>query len=347
MSKSSNRNSFMDLYRFLAMFVVMGCHQYHLSVAGFPFYHGWIFAEFFFILTGYLTASHFHLTASQKGIIRTSLRYTLHKFLSMAVFIWSAILLEYVYQALRMWLFADASFKDILTYFAQLPIELLMLCGLFAQPVLIPAWYLSALFIVFPLFCILLQVLPKKILTFTSAALPIICYLIIGFAGNWTLPDNLIRALAGLFLGTFAFRMNQDVLPKVYDILGKLLLTILQMICLAAPLLLSISDPRPWIIPILVCFVLGIAITMSEASYTGAIKSRFLVYLGKISLPLYLFHWTVASVLCSHRLPFTSEQRYIIFHVVSILVAIFAYEALRFVKRSINKRCVASEHTIS
>lgn len=336
MAKKEARNSFIDLYRFFAMFVVMGCHQYHLSVGGFPFGNGWIFAEFFFILTGYLTSSHFCLKSEKRVNCKEAFRYTVRKFMTMMPFVWSAILLEYIFSLLKMWLLSDASVSEMLIFMTKLPFELFMLTGLYTEPVLIPGWYLSAMLLVLPAFCILLQKSGERVLTILSALLPVAIYIIIGFEGNWTFPDNLLRASSGLLLGTFAFQLNQTVLPKLYRLLRQKWITLIQMIILFVPFVLCYRDPRNYYIVILCCFVLGIAVTMSGESFTGKLKSKAMVYLGKISLPLYLYHWTIAGVLASHRIPLSWNAKYILFHVLSVLFAICAYEfisASRFGKR--------------
>jgi len=336
--KTTDRNSFMDLYRFVGMLVVMGCHQYHLGVGGFPFNDGWIFAEFFFILTGYLTASHFYANTEEGSKLKKAFGYTIRKFKAMMPFIWGAIILEYAFQALKMYFLSGASAAEILSFLSQLPFEMLMLTGLYTQPVLVPGWYLSAMFLVFPALCILLQVMNKRALTIVSILVPVMLYMLIGFEGNWTFPDNLARALSGLLLGVLAFQMNQTLLAGVYRRLHQSWITLIQLICLLFPLIVCYQNYLGFFTPILFCFVLGIAITMSGKSATDRIRSKALVYLGRISMPLYLFHWTIAGVLISHRIPLSRESKYIVFHILAILFAICAYELHRSFRSSLARK---------
>ncbi|MBP3646857.1 MAG: acyltransferase [Clostridia bacterium] len=338
MTRRKERNSLIDLYRFLAMLGVMGCHQYHMGLSWYPFSNAWIFADFFFMLTGYLTAGHFRQTqlVSLENAGRNAIGYTWKKFREIVPFAWTAMMMEYAYQAVKIWMLPDQGIKEVIHFLSDLPLEMLMLTGGYRLNVLVPSWYLSALFLVFPLFCILVQTLSRSVMSVVSLFVPVFLYALTVMDGNCLFPDNFIRSFSDLLLGVLAYELGSSMIPKVREKIGRIWLTLIQLICLVLPLVISYTDPMWALRPIMLCFVIGIAITMSQESCTRVIRSRVFLYLGQITMPLYLFHWTVAGILSEPSLHLSNDEKYWLFYGISIAVAAVAYELYRLIKR---KKC--------
>lgn len=55
------KRSVIEICRLIASLVILWHHEYVAKVLdpNEPFIYGWIFVEFFFVLTGYFTISHF------------------------------------------------------------------------------------------------------------------------------------------------------------------------------------------------------------------------------------------------------------------------------------------------
>lgn len=336
------RNSFIDLWRFIGMMMIMGHHQYYLGLQSFPFYYGWVFVEFYFILTGYLTTNHFDREQSccLEEMCKNAVSYTIHKFVPLLPFVWTAMLIEYGRQAAEKFS-AGVSLVGLVEYLSNLPMELLLVSSSYTKPVLVPVWYLSAMFIVFPVFCLLLQAARKHLLVVLSFTIPIVYYGAFGVADNWTFPLNLGRAFSAMLLGTLAFELNQAVLPKVYRWVGKWSVAAIQVLCVVCPILACYNMGQYLLRPIMLAFFLGIAITMSETSGVINLNSKLMVYLGKISMPIYLFHWPVAGVIAGLPMELQQQQKVGLYYVASILVSVAAYEIHRCINNYIAKRNMA------
>ncbi len=153
------KNYTIEINRFVAILIIMGHHLYRTGAENYHFAMGWVFVEFFFILTGYFTAKH--LCKSKEN---NTIKYTFTKFKKIIGLTCIAILCEYALEFFM--LYYDIGVYDlkiIREFFKDLPFELLLIGSSYTAPKLVPVWYLSALFIVFPLFCLLFQIKHKEV----------------------------------------------------------------------------------------------------------------------------------------------------------------------------------------
>lgn len=61
-----DRNCNIEFTRIIAAFMIMSTHQWVLGRSNYAFYDGWIYVEFFLILTGYFTRRHFDNNENKK-----------------------------------------------------------------------------------------------------------------------------------------------------------------------------------------------------------------------------------------------------------------------------------------
>lgn len=328
------RNSFVDLWRFIAILMIMGHHQYHIYAQNYPFSYGWIFVEFFFILTGYFTTCHFNgrkeITYEEKCV--SAIQYTFYKFKSYLPFIWCAVILEYIIR------FADNIFKNgvdiiqIVNSFVDMPLEMLLIGSSYTTPKLVPLWYLSAMFIVFPFFCLLIQCCNKYFLAMISFIVPVLFYGAVGIADNWKFPLNLIRCFSCMLLGVLIFEANNYMLGKIYDFIGEKILAAVQILCVILPVMACYSGAEHVLRLIVLCFVVGIAIATSGKSSLSNIQNKYMLYCGMITMPVYLFHWVVASVVGIFFKDNTQTIRVFLYYLFSVIVGCLAIRVQRQIR---------------
>lgn len=326
--ETRTRENFVDLWRFVAILMIMGHHQYHVGARGYPFAMGWVFVEFFFALTGYLTTAHF--AHSQPMCLaeqsKKAVCYTIKKFKHFLPFVWLAIILEYAFHFAADFQSMLSNLPETVSWLAKLPLEMLLISSSYTKPELVPLWYLSAMFIVFPLFCLLLQLCNKYLLTIISLLIPIIFYGAAGVADNWTFPLNLCRAFSAMLLGTLVYVLNDLFLNNFYSKVCKPLLTAVQFVCFILPLLACYFDIHSMLRVILLCFVAGLSITFSGQSATASMKSKIVQYLGQVSMSIYLFHWVIAGIIAKYFGAFPQNVRIILYYIGSVLLSILIHE---------------------
>ena len=333
------RNGFIDLWRFIAMMMIMAHHLYHIGAINYPFSYGWIFVEFFFILSGYFTISHFDNLIEKSSdetfdeIARNSILYTLHKFKSFMPFVFVAVVSEYFIKFVKIILTNGVNLKDTLIYFKDMPMEILLISSSYTTPKLVPLWYLSAMFIVFPVFCLLLQVLHrhcKNFLIILAFVIPILFYGAAGVRDNWKFPLNIIRAFSCMMSGVFIFEANNYLLQNLYKAINNKILIILQLLCMILPVAACYFRADHIII---LCFITGVSITLSGQNVLAFKNTAFVNYLGKITMPIYLFHWVVGSVISGLYKNSHQSLRIFLYYIISIAVAclsIMVYNKIQF-----------------
>lgn len=156
-----NKNYHVELWRIIATALIVRHHTYYVGIDGpYRFRMSWIYVEFFFILTGFFTASHFDNQKSEACLndkAKESIKYTFLKFSRFAPFFIPAMCICYI---LRYCLIADKTSTELLNHFGKFPLEVILLSSSQGSAVLGPAWFLSAMFIVFPLLSFLLASIP-------------------------------------------------------------------------------------------------------------------------------------------------------------------------------------------
>ena len=276
------------------MLMIMAHHVYVMGFSGeYLFKLGWVWVEFFFILTGYYTAKHFdnYRQDDKDNLSKNIMIYNIKKFKSYFVLAIIAIVLQYF---INLFVY-HYDLKSIFIVFSKLPYEALFLTSFGVAPAeLAPIWYLSAVFIILPLVAYLFV----KWHDFWYILSWLVPLLYLGRFGVNTVrdwPNDLLRAFAYLMLGTFVYLMVK--LIKNIEIKGlfRLMLTLVEVGSFFAVIILCAMNYDNNIIILL--FTVATTIMLSEQSFTNKLNSTFADYLGKISLPMFLFHWGIGSVI--------------------------------------------------
>ena len=289
-----------DLWRFIAAILIM---IHHLYLLGYSFeerqylgYFSLIFVEFFFIITGYFTCLHFERTEN-KDIFKSSLEYLVYKFLPFLPYTTIAITLQYIVSAP-----INSGLKAFLANFLNYPFEVLLLGEVHVSfQKLAPIWFLSAMLLTLPVITIISQLKNKNMVLLISGLTPLFYY---GqspttyFSRIW--PDDLLRAVSGMLLGVFICTITKVLKEKKLMIKSKktrCIMTLLEVFCLLFVLIATIFNFRSLKNLVILSFALSIFAMLSGYSYSAELNCTFFTYLGKISMPIFIWHGLVASAL--------------------------------------------------
>lgn len=340
----NKRFSIVDLWKFIASIMIMYHHLFHL---GHPFngkFHGeftWIYVEFFYILTGYFTYKHFYkLQISQKkmDICKQSLRYTLNKFVPFLPYTTIAISLQYLITSPMTSLFNNP--KLFFGHFYNYPFEIFLIGdAVKMNQLVIPIWFLSAMLLVFPAVTLICQIRNKYLVLMISGLYPLFYFGQISF-GSRTWPNDIFRALGGMLLGICVYIIADLIKTKKVktgqvSFKFSILLTVIElggMLFTVAVTVLNVQE----LDKVIVCiFAVCIGIMLSGYSLTSRINSNFISYLGKISLPIYIFHWTVGTAInkVNEIIALSIPVKLTAYFAGTIIVAIALYSLITMIKK--------------
>ena len=323
----NKKNYFIEFNRFIAILIIMGHHLSRVKAVDYHFATGWVYVEFFFLVTGYFTARHLCRYPEENCI-----DYTLAKFKRLIGIAWLAIVSEYMLElSITFIVDKNRGLPVLLSYLKDLPFEMMMIGSSYKTPSLVPVWYLSALFIVFPLFCLFYQIKNKQLRHTLEVLIPLVYYGYAGIYDNWRFPLNLIRAFSCLLLGAFIFDFGRKIIAVLHRRFSEAGYTALQLICLIIPVLACWYNTVEYHRVVVLCFMIVMTITAGDRGIK--LKHGIFGLLGEITMPIYLFHWVVAMFIGAYLEALGQNLRILIYYSTSILLGIM----IVMVKKKIKK----------
>lgn len=319
------------MLRFIGMLLIMGHHLYHIGMEGMYLTRNcWVWVDFYFILSGAFTYAHFSEKSkkiNEQG--SEALAYTLSKFKKFVFPTICAVFLEYCLKYSN--LVVNLQFKELLKRMIYLPYEIMFLSSSgITSPVVAPIWYLSAMFIVLPLIVYLMQEHREawKIIAFMS---PILYFGYKGVNTDRAWPNDMVRAFACLALGTIAYLLGEKINHLRERFILKILLSVLEMMSVMAAIYISVFN-REWMNLMELLFFSICIFMLSGKTISATLNVRMFYILGSLSMPMYIFHWTVGTF--AGMITENITKRILIYYVgtflVSIIVLLFSKRKEKF-----------------
>lgn len=334
MAKDKVRFGIIDLYRFIGCLLIMGHHCYHIqdkTGGGYYVGEGWIFVEWYYIIMGYFTCKHFINKQFDGNAAKNSMVYTWIKFKGFLPYVLITVSIEYVYEALPL---LAQGVKPFLKSFYNMPFEVLLLSdSIVNEPVhVVPLWFLSSAFLVFPWFCCVMQMKDKYMLTLISWTVPVVYYGYVGVIGGHPYPINLFRTLAGLMLGAFIYFVSIKL--SIFNNIGDRLVFLLTFIECSSLLFVLISVLRNWQHHRLnlMAFAIANILMFSGLTATSKIEAEWMVFLGKISMPLFIMHWSIGTAVNYYFSEKPYANKVLIYYIGTFVIAISSYFAIEYLK---------------
>ena len=313
---SKPRNNLVELGRFVYSLLVLGYHvQFSYSDDEVDFFeNGALAVEFYFLLSGYFLARSLEKLVKDE---KTGFFMKVYNFMKNKI---TALLnvhfLSIVVVIIIILCFDTSNFWDIFLpgipsiFFVQMAI---VWSGDFNKALIIPEWYLSAM-----LFCMLFMVIIFLLLgqnvkgiysTIILVGILILITVIVGLSliTSWKLNENIvydIRAWGEMSIGMFSYYLSICIKNKTFGNAFNLILKVVEMIGYLLPVIFGIipvsANYQAYLMIItVICEFLAVTITFSEKG--NIIKNKKLNkafgYLGAISLPIYLFHPVIITLI--------------------------------------------------
>ena len=326
---SKPRNNLIEFFRFIYSLLVMGYHvQFSYSDDEIDaFENGALAVEFFFILSGYfLPRSLEKLIKDEKSnFIKKVFYFMKNKVTALLnVHLVAIVAVIIIIACCDKSSFFDKFLPGIPSIF--LVHMIIVWSSDFEKALIIPEWYLSSMLICM-LFMVIIFLLFNKIIngiytTLVLVGIIIIITLITGLATSWNFNKNLVydlRAWGEMCLGMFSYYLSIYVKGKTYVDCVNILLKFVEMIGYCLPVILGIipisSDYEGYLMGVtVICIFCAVFITFAGKGII--IKSNkvnhVFGYLGAISLPIYLFHPVIITLIDYLKDDFPKWEKFLI-----------------------------------
>lgn len=305
------RIEIVDLWRFIIAIIVMLHHTYlfhDYNGVKYPLYAPVYYVDILFLLTGYFTYLHFS-NRHYDNVPKACFEYTVRKFAVLLPYSTLALLVQYIIDSSKHW---GVSLRSVIASFYEMPFDMLYLRESYTNVSrIVPLWFISAMFLTFPVILLIVQIKNKYTIAFITFLYPVFYYNYTGMSAIRDWPHDLLRAIAGMCLGIFVcallsiiedYRAEQDDKCSV-------LLTLIEIATLLYPIVASIFVWGGTNKLCLLSLVIGFTIMLSGRSYTSKLHIPGCNFLQKISMPLYIWQWTVGSLILkfAYNLPFATK----------------------------------------
>ena len=317
----AKRNGEIDLLRFVFAVIILIHHYNALFKLGI-FEHGYIGVEFFFVVSGFLMARHAVRSTVDSGdlngIADETWRYLTQRVRGFYAYYLLAAFLQVIVRYVIVTYIGKT--RLMFGFLQSIPTFSLTFMGLNSSQTGLyvgNTWYLSSMLIaIFLLYPLLLR--RRKFaaaVVFPAVALFVLGYLYaenssVAVWENWSglAYYGVLRAVGEMALGASLFRLSCYLTEKrprlLYadNRLAGIAVTFFKAFCFAVVIafasgsILGKPFERSFNLHALLWCALGILLSFSDVGYSIP-DSRVTRYLGKLSLPLFLFHgfirWTV------------------------------------------------------
>lgn len=288
-----SRNGTIDVLKFLVMvFCIMGghfCVAYPIE-SPWPFYSNGIFVEFYLIITGFYTYHHFYKI--QNG----GQGYLLYVFKKFSRFLPYIIISNFIlYLSI-----GDYSLSNLW----NMVVEDFLLTSVFLENINrnFPLWMLTAMFVVFPVFCQLCSIKNRGIVEVISVIVPLCYYSDISTAVTATYPFQLIRVFSGMLIGVLIYELcNQKIAEKI-NVRHRFCFGFLISIILLTASGFGFDNRRV----ILILISISLLFLLDLNGLAAKISNRYTDYLGDLSMIIYIVHAPIGFIVRDVSLNYNS-----------------------------------------
>lgn len=298
----SNRISMLGLVKFVAAVAIVYYHMVDLNTG----HWGSLFllVELFFFITGYFTYKHFDKDKNKLSLndkAKEAITYTIRKIKPLAPYIVIAIILHSIAMSILA-LQSNTIKSDLLNVAVEAVMDVLLL-GSQINVNGWALWFVSAMIIALPLFCVICQYKRKYVHLIAFLIIAILFYFNVSNLDNIYGVWAIIRAFVGLCTGAAIYIITEQINTEQASsgrIVG-IMWSILDAMLLAGAFLMmyptrsSLNSRQCQSLAILL-MVLFLVILMSKRTFLSSISSKTMNYLEKISMVLFFIHQPIVQI---------------------------------------------------
>ena len=355
------RNNIIEFGRFIYSLLVLGYHiQFSYSDDKIDiFENGALAVEYYFLLSGYfLSRSLEKVSKDEKNnILKKTYYFMKNKITALLnVHILSIIVVIIVIASCDSKNFVDKFLPGIPSIF--LVHMIIVWTGAFDKALIVPEWYLSSMIIcmlfMVPIFLLSTKILKGIYSTLILIGILVVIAIISGLATKWSFNENLlydIRAWGEMCVGMLSYYLSICLKKKSFGNCSLILFKIFEIIGYVVPVILGVipinKNYEVYLMMVTMVFVF-FTVTFTFAEKGNVIKSQkvnyVFGYLGAISLPIYLFHPVLITLIDYLDKDMPRWEKYVIVFPVTLILA-FLYRIIAdFLNKKIKERKEKNEN---
>ena len=355
------RNNIIEFGRFIYSLLVLGYHiQFSYSDDKIDiFENGALAVEYYFLLSGYFLSRSLEKVAKDEknNILKKTYYFMKNKITALLnVHILSIIVVIIVIASCDSKNFVDKFLPGIPSIF--LVHMIIVWTGAFDKALIVPEWYLSSMIIcmlfMVPIFLLSTKILKGIYSTLILIGIIALIAIITGLATKWAFNENIlydIRAWGEMSIGMLSYYLSICLKKKSFGNCSLILFKIFEIIGYVVPVILGVipinKNYEVYLMMVTMVFVF-FAVTFTFAEKGNVIKSQkvnyVFGYLGAISLPIYLFHPVLITLIDYLDKDMPRWEKYVIVFPVTLILA-FLYRIIAdFLNKKIKERKEKNEN---
>lgn len=193
------RYSNIDLCKFMAAIMIIVYHSGHATHGATTLYApgAYLFVDFFAMVTGCFTTKHFSNKLGENKS-KEAIKYTISKFSRFIPYTIIVILVDFVINFIDLFLTNELNLG---TMIEQLLFDISLLSSSYAYPSVASLWFLSAMLLVFPLFCLFVQIKNRYFIILVGFLLPLYYFGMTNYQMLREVPHDMLRISADMLIG--------------------------------------------------------------------------------------------------------------------------------------------------
>lgn len=108
-------------------------------------------------------------------------------------------------------------------------------------------------------------------------------------------PNDMVRAFVCLSLGTIVYLLAAQIKKLPDNRVSKGLFSVLEIMSVIVAMYISIFN-KPFLNLMELLFVIICVFMLSGRTISASWSAKIIFVLGSLSMPMYIFHWTIGSV---------------------------------------------------
>ena len=342
--KPKPRNNIIEFGRFIYSLLVMGYHvQFSYDDDKVDiFENGALAVEYYFLLSGYFLSRSLEKIAKDEknNIFKKYFYFMKNKITALLnVHVLSIIVVIIIIASCDTKNFVDKFLNGLPSIF--LVQMIIVWAGDFDKALIVPEWYLSSMLIcmlfMVPIFLLLTKKIKGIYSTLILIGILVVIAIISGLATKWSFNQNLlydIRAWGEMCVGMLSYYLSIYLKTKTFGNAFLCFLKIFEILCYGLPAILSIvpinkNNQAYLMVATMICIFCAVTITFTEkGNIIKNEKVNFIFgYLGALSLPIYLFHPVIITLIDYKDKDMKRWVKYIIVFPTTIILA-FLYRII-------------------